>query len=48
VVTIAAYPVFLRVPMPRVWIDRSDIVDLAGYRDALRQSFTRVLAGATK
>ena len=46
--TVAAYPLFLRVPMPRVWIDRSDLVDLAGYRGAVRQTFARFGMGAAK
>ena len=30
--TLAAFPAFLRVPTPRVWIGARDVIDLAGYR----------------
>jgi O-antigen/teichoic acid export membrane protein len=48
VLTIAAYPAFLDVPIPHVWIGPADIFDLATYRFALINSLTRVRTGETK
>lgn len=46
--TVAAYPLFLGVPIPRVWIGWSDVVDLAAYREAVWRSFTRFRLGEAK
>lgn len=46
--TVAAYPAFLQVPMPRVWIGPADLADLATYRGAFIRSFARARTGAAK
>ena len=43
--TVAAYPAFLQVPAPHLWIGRSDVADLAAYHGALRQSVARLRTG---
>lgn len=46
--TLAAYPVFLSVPAPRVWLGAADLADLAAYRGAARQFVSQFGAGGAK
>jgi O-antigen/teichoic acid export membrane protein len=48
VLTLAAYPAFLDVPIPQVWVGPADISDLATYRWTLIKSLTCVRTGDAK
>ncbi|MGC4083746.1 MAG: glycosyltransferase [Vicinamibacterales bacterium] len=43
--TVAAYPLFLGLPIPRIWIGWSDVVDLAAYIGTVRELFPRFTQG---